>query len=136
MSTEPARPRSIADAIQDLIFYPDRTPTTTDEDMGGAFARLAPYRDGAVFVGHWAGNSEWERHPAGDEIVMVVGGETTLFLLQDGTEQANPLRAGELLVVPEDTWHRFETPVAVQVLSVTPQPTEHRADHPEARPGP
>jgi mannose-6-phosphate isomerase-like protein (cupin superfamily) len=131
VTAEPPGPRSIAEAIDRLTFYGEREPTTADEDMAEAFARLAPYRDGAVFVAHWAGTSEWERHPAGDEIVMVVGGETTLFLLRDGVEQANPLRAGELLVVPEGTWHRFETPVGVRVLSVTPQPTEHRSERPD-----
>lgn len=123
-------PVNIAEELERLDFYPDRTPTTADEEMGAAFGRVAPYRDGAVFVAHWAGASEWERHPQGDEIVMVVGGETTLFLLVDGVEHPNRLGPGELLVVPQGTWHRFETPDSVQALSVTPQPTEHRPDLP------
>ncbi len=120
-----SEPRSIEAAIDGLTFLADRTPTTTDAE---AFARLAPYRDGAVFVGHWAGTSEWERHPVGDEIVLVVDGGTTIVLLEDGTEQAHRMGPGELIVVPQGTWHRFETPDAVKVLSVTPQPTEHRTE--------
>ena len=125
---ERAEPRSIDAALAALTFLPDRTPATTDEDAGDAFGRLAPYRDGAVVVGHWAGASEWERHPAGDEIVMVVDGGTTIVLLEDGAERAHPMGPGDLIVVPQRTWHRFETPDAVKVLSVTPQPTEHRSD--------
>jgi len=125
-------PLSIAEALGRVTFRGDRTPTSTDADMAGAFGRLSAYRDGAVFVGHWAGRSEWERHPEGDEIVLVVAGATTLFTLHDDEERAHPLGAGELLVVPQGTWHRFETPEEVQVLSVTPQPSDHRPDRPTA----
>lgn len=123
-------PLSVADALGRLTFRGDRTPTATDDDMAGAFGELSAYRDGGIFVGHWAGRSEWERHPEGDEIVMVVAGSTTLFTLHGDGERAHPLGAGELLVVPQGTWHRFETPEEVQVLSVTPQPSDHQADRP------
>lgn len=126
MPTNPLRPVSVDEAIAALSFLPDRTPSTTAEESARAFSELCKYRDGGVFVGHWAGTSEWERHSVGDEIVMVMDGETTLFVYADGGEQPNRLGAGDLVVVPEGTWHRFETPHGVTVLSVTPQPTEHR----------
>lgn len=130
MTVETPAPTSIDDAIAGLRFLADRTPTTTDEESAGAFAQLSTYRDGGIYVGHWAGASEWERHPAGDEIVMVLGGETTLYLLTDQGEQANRLGPGNLLVVPQGTWHRFETPDEVKVFSVSPQPSDHQAEHP------
>ena len=123
-------PLTIEDALGRLTFRGDRTPASTDADMAGAFAELSAYRDGAVYVGHWAGRSEWERHPEGDEIVMVVGGATTLFTLHGDEERAHRLAAGQLLVVPQGTWHRFEAPEGVQVLSITPQPSDHRPDRP------
>ena len=95
---------SLDEAFEKLEFVRDRTPESTPEDLEGAFATLSPYRDGAVFIGHYAGNSEWERHPQGDEIVMVVEGETTLFVLSDGKESSNVLRKGEMFVVPTNTW--------------------------------
>ena len=127
-----ARPDPIAidRAIAALTFLSDRTPTTTAEESADAFTLLSDYRDGGVFVGHWAGSSEWERHPVGDEIVLVFDGETTLTFLAEGGEQSSRLRAGDLVVVPQGTWHRFETPDGVKVLSVTPQPTDHRTDRP------
>ena len=124
-------PISINDVLPTLGFLAERTPTTTASESEGAFRRLSAYREGGVFVGHWAGASEWERHPAGDEIVMVLEGETTIFFLSDGDEAAAPLHSGELVVVPQGTWHRFETPTGVKLLSVTPQPTEHRPDRPD-----
>ena len=121
-------PISIENAIAALTFLSDRTPTTTADESADAFARLSDYRDGGIFVGHWAGSSEWERHSVGDEIVMVLDGETTLTFLADDNEHFSRLRAGDLVVVPQGTWHRFETPDGMKVLSVTPQPTDHRTD--------
>ena len=123
-------PISIHETIETLTFLPDRTPASTGEGSAGAFARLAAYRDGAIFVGHWAGHSEWERHTVGDEIVFVIDGTTTIFFLDGETEHPATLGPGQLVVVPRSTWHRFETPEAVKVLSVTPQPTDHTTDRP------
>jgi uncharacterized cupin superfamily protein len=123
-------PIAVHKAIADLTFLRDRTPTTTAEESAEAFLRLCDYRDGAIFVGRWAGNSKWERHSVGDEIVMVIGGETTITFLTDDGEESSKLRAGDLVVVPQSTWHRFDTPDEVEVLSVTPQPTDHRPDRP------
>lgn len=121
-------PSSIHDALDKLTFLPDRTPAT--EDGTGFAGRVADYRDGGIFVAHYAGNSEWERHRVGDEIVMVVEGETTLILLIDDVEIRNRLGPSQLLVVPRGVWHRFESPTAVKVLTVTPQPTDHTVDRP------
>ena len=123
-------PISIADALGRVAFLADRTPHTTPEEAADAFAELGPYRNGAIYVGHYAGNSEWERHPHGDEIVAVIDGETTLILLDAGVELRNHLGAGELLVVPQNVWHRFETPAGVKILTVTPQPTDRRVERP------
>ena len=121
-------PVSIDAALSDLTFLPDRSPGAASGD--GWFATLTPYRDGAIFVAHYAGNSEWERHGNGDEIVMVIEGDTTLILLIDDEEVPHHLSASEFLVVPQGIWHRFETPTGVKVMSVTPQPTDHQTTRP------
>ena len=123
-------PISIKDAVRTLRFLAERTPTTTADESEDAFSLLSTYREGGIYVGHWAGTSEWERHTAGDEIVMVLEGETTIYFLTDEDEAAAPLCSGEFVVVPQGTWHRFETPDGVKLLSVTPQPTEHSPDRP------
>lgn len=118
---------SLDAAFEKLTFLPDRTPGT--EETGWS-SQLAAYRDGGIFVVHYAGDGEWERHPQGDEIVMLVDGETTLVLLRDGREERHPMQSGQLFVVPENVWHRFESPTAVKVLTVTPQPTDHATERP------
>ena len=62
--------------------------------------------------------------------MMILDGRTTIFFLTDEGELAASLDTNELVIVPRATWHRFETPVSVTVLSVTPQPTDHSADLP------
>jgi len=102
-----------------------RTPETTQEERQGAFARLAPYRDGAIFTAKFAGDGAWERHPNGDEIVQIVDGATTLHLMTDAGPQALSLKAGMVAIVPQNTWHRFAAPHGVSLMTATPQPTEH-----------
>lgn len=118
--------------IAGLQYLAARTPGMAF--TGGAekaFAAVAAYRDGAVYVGHYSGSSEWERHPRGDEIVMALAGQTSVVLLQHGAEQRIRLAANELLVVPRNTWHRFEGSSDLKVLSVTPSPTDHSLELPE-----
>jgi quercetin dioxygenase-like cupin family protein len=102
-----------------------RTPETTQEEREGAFARLAPYRDGAIFTAKFAGEGAWERHPNGDEIVQIVDGATTLHLMTAEGPQSLSLKAGMVAIVPQNTWHRFEAPDGVSLMTATPQPTEH-----------
>ena len=102
-----------------------RTPETTPEEREGAFGRLAPYRDGAIFTAKFAGDGAWERHPNGDEIVQIVEGATTLHIMTDAGPQCLSLKAGMMAIVPQNTWHRFEAPDGVSLMTATPQPTEH-----------
>ena len=102
-----------------------RTPETPAAEREGAFARLAPYRDGAIFTGKFAGNSAWERHPNGDEIVQIVDGATVLHLMAEDGPESFALCAGMVAIVPQGMWHRFEAPDGVSLLTATPQPTEH-----------
>jgi len=119
---------SVADALAGLTFLPNRQPGVDGgEDY---FAQITEYRDGAMFVAHYAGNSEWERHNSGDEIVLVLDGQTTLIVLDGGEEVTHVLGRHELLIVPQGLWHRFETPTEVTVMSVTPQPTDHTVERP------
>ncbi|WP_444894806.1 cupin domain-containing protein [Microbulbifer sp. SSSA005] len=121
---------TIDDGFSRVKFLKGRTPETTDEDAKDAFALLSEYRDGGIYVAHYSGNSEWERHTNGDEFVQVIGGETALILLVNGDEKRNELSAGQILVIPKGIWHRFETPSEVKVMTITPQPTEHSITKP------
>jgi len=129
-------PKSVTITINDefskVKFLNNRTPETTNEEAKDAFALLSEYRDGGIYVAHYSGSSEWERHPKGDEFVQVLAGETTLILLNDSLEQRNKLVSGQMLVIPKGVWHRFESSEGVKVMTITPQPTEHSIELPNA----
>lgn len=112
-----------------LTMLNGRTPTSTAEQRDEAVARLAPYRDGAIFISKFSGTAAWERHPQGDEIVQILDGETTLRLITNEGLRSLKLKAGMVVVVPQSMWHQFESPGGVSVMTATPQPTDHvRAD--------
>ena len=102
-----------------------RTPTTPESEREGAFARLAPYRDGGMFMAKFAGTSAWERHPNGDEIVQIIEGATTIHLMTDAGRQSLTLKAGMVVIVPQNVWHQFVAPDGVCLITATPQPTQH-----------
>ncbi|MGD9752005.1 MAG: cupin domain-containing protein [Acidimicrobiia bacterium] len=130
LETTSQGPVDIDAAFAGLAFLADRRPTTQRDDY---FATLSGYRDGAIFIAHYAGTSEWERHGSGDEIVMVLDGATTIILRMEDADVRYRLGERQFIVVPHGVWHRFETPHGVKVLSVTPQPTDHTAHDPNER---
>jgi mannose-6-phosphate isomerase-like protein (cupin superfamily) len=69
----------------------------------------------------------WERHPNGEELVLVLSG-SVVFHLDDGERRTVPLRAREGTLVPRGTWHRAEITRPTRMLFVTASPaeTEHR----------
>jgi mannose-6-phosphate isomerase-like protein (cupin superfamily) len=72
--------------------------------------------------------SSWERHPAGEELVMLLSGNVTFRLeLAEGVQEVVLDTPGEYVLVPPNTWHTATTNVATTVLFLTPGAgTEHR----------
>src|SRR5271170_3862828 len=89
-----------------LAMLEERSPTTTDAEKSGAIARLAPYRDGAIFASKFTGTSDWERHPQGDEIVQIADSMTVLHLITSEGRRSLALTAGMVAIVPQNTWRR------------------------------
>jgi mannose-6-phosphate isomerase-like protein (cupin superfamily) len=128
-------PIDVKAALAALPFLHGRSKDTTDTEKRASFTTLSRYRDGGIFGGSFAGESQWERHQQGDEIVHIVDGATTLTLItnDDADPQAFEMRAGMMIVIPQGCWHLFQAPVGVTIMTVTPQPTEHLpADDPRS----
>ncbi|USG62405.1 cupin domain-containing protein [Sneathiella marina] len=111
--------------LASLTHLRNRQKDMPEDVVGDAFARLAEYDEGAVFTGSFDGESPWERHTKGDELVHVLAGQTQLTILGEEGEDVLELQAGMLTVVPKSCWHRFKSPEGVTLLTVTPQPTDH-----------
>jgi mannose-6-phosphate isomerase-like protein (cupin superfamily) len=123
---------SIEKELAGLPVLDGRTARTSGAEADAAFATLATFREGGVFAGSFAGESPWERHRTGDELVHVLKGATRLTMLTDRGEEVLEMTAGMLTVVPKGCWHKFSAPNGVTVLTATPQPTDHRPDDPRS----
>ena len=110
-----------------LTLLHGRTPQMTEAERkgSGAFATLAPFRDGNIFSAKFAGDGAWERHPNGDELVQIIDGSATLLLMMEDGPKSYAVTAGTLIVIPQGTWHRFHSPDGVSLMTATPKPTEH-----------
>lgn len=71
--------------------------------------------------------TSWERHPAGDEVVICTAGEITLIQeLPEGT-QKTALRAGEYAINARGVWHTADVAGHATALFITSGlGTEHR----------
>ena len=86
----------------------------------------------------------WEMHPAGDEVVMVLGGSGTVHLrpddgtvepldASDGATRSVPLSDGRYVVVPKGVWHTMDVHEPGRLLAITwGEGTRHRS---RAHPG-
>lgn len=69
----------------------------------------------------------WERHPAGDEILVLLSGELELVIDTDAGERRIVVKAGETFVMPKGLWHRGIVRAPGELMFITPGAgTEHR----------
>ena len=68
----------------------------------------------------------WERHPAGEEVVLVLSGRADLIQRIDGGERRIALSAGQAAVNPPGVWHTADVHEPGEALFITPgRGTEH-----------
>src|SRR5262245_33285357 len=112
MASRP-RPHRIDVALQRLpALKPSARPAARNGDPSFAstpFVKLASFEHGGVFVGRFKGQTPWERHRRGDELVQVLAGEVRLTLLEASGPVQITLPAGSVFVVPRGLWHRQRT---------------------------
>jgi uncharacterized cupin superfamily protein len=108
----------------------DVIPVTASfwEDVaGGAHPQLEHGRllSAFTFSEPW---SSWERHPAGEELVMLLSGRAEVLLEDGATIRSLSLETpGDYALVPAGAWHTARTAVATTMLFLTPGAgTEHR----------
>jgi mannose-6-phosphate isomerase-like protein (cupin superfamily) len=71
--------------------------------------------------------TNWEMHPAGDELLFMLEGRATFILeLADGLKEV-ALSAGRLLVIPKGVWHTAKVSEPARSLAITAGlGTQHR----------
>ncbi|MGC0372498.1 cupin domain-containing protein [Streptomyces sp. SAI-229] len=87
----------------------------------GAEGRLV-----TIFDGDGPGD-HWERHPAGDELVICLSGSVTVTRDVDGVPDRVVLGPGEATVNPAGTWHAVDMAGPASILTITAGlGTDHR----------
>jgi mannose-6-phosphate isomerase-like protein (cupin superfamily) len=111
-------------AVETVVVSPDLY-----EELDARFNRFA----GHVLIASYDFEADWgvwERHPAGDELVILLSGAARMALRHAAGEEFVELSVpGSFIVVPRNTWHTAYVTVKTRMLFVTPgEGTENRAD--------
>ena len=71
--------------------------------------------------------TNWEMHPAGDEILFMLEGNATFVLDLAGGPREIALGMGRLLVIPKGVWHTAKVTKPARLLAITTGlGTQHR----------
>ncbi len=71
--------------------------------------------------------SSWERHPAGDEVVICLSGRITVIRDTDGEHDGVELGPGQAMINPAGVWHTADVYEPGRFMTITPGAgTEHR----------
>jgi mannose-6-phosphate isomerase-like protein (cupin superfamily) len=69
----------------------------------------------------------WERHPAGDELVVVLSGQSELIQEVDGEQRHLDMEPGRAVINPRGVWHTVNVREPGTALFITPgRGTQHR----------
>lgn len=118
----------------DFVVLDASKRATLEPNDGSLYQRLDRDYDGFrgcelvsyhQFAKDW---DSWEKHPYGDEIVILLSGHMTFVLEMEQGDRTVELRvAGDYVVVPRDTWHTARAHDSSCMMFVTPgEGTEHR----------
>ena len=78
-----------------------------------------------TFSGAW---ETWERHPTGEELVMLLSGSVTVTLEEaNGARSVQLTSPGSFVLIPPNIWHTAAADVESSLVFLTPGAgTEHR----------
>ena len=124
----------VFDPIRTYVHLPDGPDATLVEvgaDFWSTIATRTDLHDGRMVTAYHfrtdADWNHWERHPAGDEIVVLLSGAMDLVLDEDGRRRTVGLRGRSAFVIPRNVWHLGVVREPADALFVTRgHGTEHR----------
>lgn len=91
---------------------------TTEADANDAIRALGEFNGCTLGLVRFSGVTPWERH-AEDELLHILEGEVEVTILGEGTRVTGSARAGQVVVVPRNCWHRQHARATTTLLFVT-----------------
>jgi quercetin dioxygenase-like cupin family protein len=88
------------------------------------FVNLGPLNVSTMYLGRWTGQSPWERHPGGEELIHVLEGEVVLTIVSAGKQEDTTVQSNCLFIVPQGVWHRQTSRSGVTAFYATPTPSD------------
>jgi len=92
------------------------TESTTGEEADAAVRTVAKLDALSLGVMSYSGQTPWERHPGGDELLYALDGEVELTVLTDDGPVHETIRKGSAFVCPRGLWHRQLARESVSLL--------------------
>jgi mannose-6-phosphate isomerase-like protein (cupin superfamily) len=71
-------------------------------------------------VSAFRGRPPWEFHSAGDELLLILAGQSQLTVIEGGNSTVRTLSVGQLAIIPQGHWHSNDAPDGVTMLWLTP----------------
>ncbi len=103
------------------------TSDTTGQEADAAVRNVAKIGNLTLGVMSYTGQTPWERHPDGDELLLALDGEVEVTTLTDDGPVTRKLRTGEAFVCPQGLWHRQFAEKSVSMLYGTPIDTSENS---------
>ncbi|HTO07461.1 MAG TPA: cupin domain-containing protein [Myxococcota bacterium] len=110
----------LGQALRPRIESHDLRSATADLRGWDSPRMLGSLDQATILVTKFQGLAPWERHPDGDELIVVLEGGGTITVLGDDGPVTSELRPGRLFVCPKGLWHRAHAQPAMTALYVTP----------------
>jgi len=99
------------------------TAETTAAEADAAVRSIGWMNERLLGVMRFSGQTPWERHPDGDEMLQVLDGEVEITVLTATGSERVTARAGSLFICPQGLWHRQFAAAPVTILYATPVET-------------
>jgi len=92
------------------------TESTTGAEADAAVRNVARLDELTLGVMSYTGQTPWERHPGGDELLFALDGEVEVTVLTDDGPVRETVRKGSAFVCPRGLWHRQLARKSVSML--------------------
>jgi mannose-6-phosphate isomerase-like protein (cupin superfamily) len=92
---------------------------------------LGSFNGSAMGLVSFSGQTGWECHPGGDELLYYLEGEAELCVITEAGDVSRKVKKGDVVQVPKGLWHSQRTLSPVRLFFITPaEGMMHAAERP------